>query len=43
MDSGMNEIEICSRINMKTADNKLIINWIANQIDMFSEDWEIIE
>jgi hypothetical protein len=30
-------------ICMKTADNKLIVGWLASQTDMLSEDWEIIK
>ena len=42
-DKGMDEIEICSHIDMKTADNKLVIGWIASQTDMFAEDWKVVE
>ena len=42
-DKGMDEIEICPHIDMKTADNKLVIGWLANQTDMLSEDWMIVE
>ena len=42
-DKGMDEIEICPHIDMKTADNKLVIGWLASQTDMLSEDWMIVE
>lgn len=38
-----NQIEICSHIDMKTADNKLVIGWLASQTDMFAEDWKVVE
>ena len=42
-DKGMDEIEICPHIDMKTADNKLVIGWLANQTDMLAEDWDVVE
>lgn len=30
-------------IAMKTADNKIQCGWLANQADMLSEDWVIVE
>lgn len=30
-------------ITMKTADNKILIGWLASQTDMLAEDWGIIE
>lgn len=42
-DKGMDEIEICPHIDMKTADNKLVIGWLASQTDTLSEDWMIVE
>lgn len=29
-------------ITMKTADNKILMGWLASQTDMLSEDWEIV-
>ena len=42
-DKGMDEIEICPHIDMKTADNKLVIGWLASQTDMLAEDWDVVE
>lgn len=42
-DAGMDEVEICSHIDMKSADNKIVIGWLASQTDMLAEDWEIVE
>lgn len=42
-DKGMDEIEICPHIDMKTADNKVVIGWLASQTDMLSDDWMIVE
>lgn len=43
IDGGMDQVEICSHIDMKTADNKLVIGWIASQTDMLAEDWHVVE
>ena len=43
IDGGMDEVEICSHVDMKTADNKLVIGWLASQTDMLSDDWEVVE
>jgi len=40
------ELKACEHllsIAMKTADNKILVGWIASQSDMLSEDWEIVE
>lgn len=29
-------------ITMKTADNKILMGWLASQTDMLAEDWEIV-
>lgn len=42
VDKGMDEVEICPHIDMKTADNKLVIGWLASQTDMLAEDWYIV-
>ena len=42
-DKCMDEIEICPHIDMKTADNKLVIGWLASQTDMLAEDWDVVE
>jgi len=35
--------EVLSTITMKTADNKILMGWLASQTDMLSEDWVILE
>lgn len=42
VDKGMDEVVICPHIDMKTADNKLVIGWLASQTDMLAEDWYIV-
>lgn len=42
-DKGMDECEICSHINMKSADNKIVIGWLASQTDMLTDDWYIVD
>jgi hypothetical protein len=34
--------EVLPCITMKTADNKILMGWLASQTDMLSEDWCII-
>ena len=36
------EVEVLPYILMKTADDKLLLGWLASQSDMLSEDWMII-
>jgi hypothetical protein len=36
------EINYCSHIDMKTADDK-VVPWLASQTDVLAEDWMIIE
>lgn len=38
-----NEPTIRSSIAMKTAQNDIVIGWLASQTDMLSEDWIVIE
>lgn len=33
----------CASIAMKTADNKIVVGWLASQTDMLAEDWMIAE
>lgn len=40
--SGIDGLETCSFICMKTADNKLA-PWLASQSDVLSYDWVILE
>lgn len=35
--------EVLSVITMKTADNKILMGWLASQTDMLAEDWCIVE
>ena len=37
------EPTITSSIAMKTAQNTIVIGWLASQTDMLAEDWEIIK
>ena len=43
VDANDGEMEALGTICMKTADNKILTGWLANQTDMLSEDWEIVE
>ena len=36
------EPTITSSIAMKTAQNTIVVGWLASQTDMLAEDWEII-
>lgn len=38
----LNEPEFVSSICMKTADNKLVVGWLASQTDMLAEDWMLV-
>jgi hypothetical protein len=35
--------EVLSVITMKTADDKILMGWLASQTDMLSEDWCILD
>jgi hypothetical protein len=35
--------EVLSVITMKTADNKILMGWLASQTDMLAEDWCILD
>ncbi|MEE0439847.1 MAG: DUF2829 domain-containing protein [Ruminococcus sp.] len=37
------EPTITSSIAMKTAQNTIVIGWLASQTDMLAEDWHIVE
>lgn len=43
VDANGGETEAFGTICMKTADNKILTGWSANQIDMLSEDWVVVE
>lgn len=36
-------VKINPHIDMKAADDTLVIGWLASQTDMLAEDWEIVE
>lgn len=38
-----NEPTITDSIAMKTAQNTIVVGWLASQTDMLAEDWEIIK
>ena len=38
-----NEPTVVSSIAMKTAQNTIVVGWLASQTDMLAEDWQIIE
>lgn len=42
VDANGGEMEALGTICMKTADNKILTGWLANQTDMLSEDWEVL-
>lgn len=35
--------EVLPTVIMKTADNKILMGWLASQTDMLAEDWEVVE
>ena len=39
VDANGGETEALGTICMKTADNKILTGWLANQTDILSEDW----
>jgi hypothetical protein len=36
-------MEVLPYLIMKTADNKILMGWLASQTDMLAEDWEIVD
>lgn len=36
------KVEILPYLSMKTADNKIVIGWLASQTDMLADDWFIV-
>lgn len=36
-------IHINAHIDMKAADDSIVVGWLASQIDMLAEDWEVVE
>ncbi len=39
---GKQGIKVHPRIDMKAADNSIVVGWLASQTDMLSDDWEIV-
>jgi len=39
---GFDKIEICPHIDMRSADGKCVVGWLASQTDMLAEDWCIV-
>lgn len=37
------EREVLPSIVMKTADDKLVVGWLASQTDMLAEDWMVLK
>jgi len=35
-------IHVCSHIDMRSADRKCVVGWLASQTDMLAEDWSIV-
>lgn len=40
---GPPSITLGAHIDMRAADESLVIGWLASQTDMLSDDWEIVE
>lgn len=40
---GDKTVKINPHIDMKAADDTLVIGWLASQTDMLAEDWEVVE
>lgn len=36
------DLEICSHIDMFSADKKQVVGWLASQTDMLADDWQIV-
>lgn len=34
--------EVLPYLIMKTADNKILMGWLASQTDMLAEDWQVV-
>ena len=41
--SGFDCIKICPHIDMKSAQDNIVIGWLASQADMLAEDWIVVE
>lgn len=36
-------MKICGHIDMKAADDSIVIGWLASQTDLLAEDWFVVE
>lgn len=41
-ESNGGQAEVLPTITMKTADNKILMGWLASQTDILSEDWVVV-
>ena len=41
--NGVDEHLIVDSICMKTAQNTIVVGWLASQTDMLAEDWQVVE
>lgn len=39
---GLDHLHVQGHIDMWTADNRLCVGWLASQMDMQANDWEIV-
>lgn len=42
-ESPYSEVKINAHIDMKAADDSIVVGWLASQTDMVAEDWEVVE
>lgn len=42
-DEGVQDIEILGHLDMRTADGKCCVGWLASQTDILADDWTIVE
>lgn len=41
-DEGATAITILPHIDMRAADGSVVVGWLASQVDMLAEDWQIV-
>lgn len=41
-DEDVDDIEILPHLDMRTADRKVCVGWLASQTDMLADDWMVI-
>jgi hypothetical protein len=39
----LSSVEVLPHIAMKTADDKILLGWLASQSDLLADDWQILE